>query len=56
MKQKTRKCDCRHEVSMVVTIGDGCMHVTPHPSKKDIEKEIIPSLKFLIKELKYENH
>jgi len=49
--KKDEKCDCAHEVAWVVTIGDGCMHVTPHPSKKDWNGDIKPSLKELIAKL-----
>ena len=46
------KCDCVHEVSWVITIGDGCVHITPHPNKADYEKEIKPALKLIAKEFK----
>lgn len=50
-EKKEEKCDCKHEVHFVVTIGDGCMHIVPHPTKKD-EKEIISSLEELIENLR----
>lgn len=51
-KKNSDRCYCEHEVWFVVTIGDGCMHVTPHPKTKADRKWIIESLKEVIKDIK----
>ena len=44
------KCDCRHELSFAITMGDGCLHVVPHPTQEQFDEEIKPMLDLLSKE------
>ena len=44
-----KNCDCNHTMYYTITIGDSCMHILPHPTKKDFDKYIKPKLKDLLK-------
>jgi len=54
MKDKEKieeKCDCKHTLHFVLTLGDGCAHIVPHPTKKQIKGEIKPWLKQMLEDL-----
>jgi len=48
---KNKKCDCKHTMWFCLTLGDGCSHIVPHPTKKEIKETIKPWLKQLLEDL-----
>ena len=51
-KEIGKDCPCQHTMYYSITIGDSCLHIIPHPTRKQYNKYIKPKLLDLLEQSK----